>query len=162
VLLAKYYQSHATEELHHDEWMLQDMLAYGMNRAKILARLPSPTTASLIGAQYYWMSCAHPVALMGYLAVLEGYPPSAEHLRELQAEHHLPQGTFRTLLKHAQLDTRHRADLNNRLDQLPLSCKLKSLVVMSALCTMDGVGRVIEDILNSRCFEPSQGRTEKK
>jgi pyrroloquinoline quinone (PQQ) biosynthesis protein C len=149
VLLARYYARHATEELHHDEWMLEDMVAYGMNRAEIVNRLPSPTTASLIGAQYYWMFHAHPAALLGYLAVLEGYPPSAVHLREVQAEHHLPPETFRTLLKHGDLDPDHREDLHEQLDQLPLSEELSSLVTMSAFHTMDAVGQMLEDILGS-------------
>jgi pyrroloquinoline quinone (PQQ) biosynthesis protein C len=148
-LLAHYYARHAKEELHHDEWMLEDMLAYSMNRAEILARLPSPATASLIGAQYYWMFHAHPVALLGYLAVLEGYPPSAEQLREVQAKHHFPPETFRTLLEHADLDSHHRDDLNEQLDQLPLSEELSSFITLSAFHTMDAIGQALEEILDS-------------
>ncbi len=147
--LARYYASHAAEELHHDEWVLEDMTAFGMNRAEILARVPSPAIASLVGAQYYWMFHAHPASLLGYLAVLEGYPPSAEHLQEVQAEHHLPPETFRTLLKHAHLDPHHRDDLNDQLDRLPLTEELTSLVATSAFHTMDSVGQALEDILAS-------------
>jgi Iron-containing redox enzyme len=147
--LARYYARHAREELHHDEWMLEDMVAFGMNRVRILARMPSPPIASLIGSQYYWIFHAHPAALLGYLAVLEGYPPSAAHLHAIQAEHRVPPETFRTLLKHAQLDSRHRDDLNEQLDQLPLSEEMSSLISMSAFHTMDAVGGALEAILDS-------------
>jgi pyrroloquinoline quinone (PQQ) biosynthesis protein C len=148
--LARYYASHAAEELHHDEWMLEDMVAFGMNRAEILARMPTPAIASLIGSQYYWMFRAHPAALLGYLAVLEGYPPSAGHLQEVQAKLRLPPETFCTLLKHADLDPRHRDDLNEQLDQLPLTEELSSLITMSAFHTMDAVGQALEALLDSR------------
>ena len=35
------------------------------------------TAAALVGAQYYWIRHVHPVALLGYVMLLEGYPPSA-------------------------------------------------------------------------------------
>lgn len=147
--LARYYMRHATEEMHHDEWMLEDMLVFGMDRAEILARPPSPAIAALVGAQYYWIFHAHPAALLGYLAALEGHPMSAEHLREVQAKHHFPPGTFRTLLEHADLDTHHRDEINEQLDQLPLSKELSSLITMSAFHTMDAVGQAIQDILDA-------------
>jgi Iron-containing redox enzyme len=146
--LARYYARHAREEMHHDEWLLEDMVAFGMNRDRILARMPSPAIASLIGSQYYWMFHAHPAALLGYLAVLEGYPPSAAHLQAIQAEYGVPPETFRTMLKHAQLDPHHRDDLNKELDRLPLTEELSSLISMSAFHTMDAVGRALEDILD--------------
>jgi len=36
-----------------------------------------------VGAQYYWIHHFHPVALLGYIAVLEGRPPSPTLVEEL-------------------------------------------------------------------------------
>jgi hypothetical protein len=129
--------------------MLEDMLAFGINRAEILGRLPPLATVSMIGAQYYWIFHTHPAALLGYLAALEGYPMSAEHLQEIQTEHRFPLGTFRTLLEHADLDSHHRDDIDEQLDQLPLSKELSSLITMSAFHTMGSVAQAFEDILDS-------------
>ena len=43
--------------------------------AREIARPPAPAVAALVGAQYYWVLHHHPVALLGYIGLLEGYPP---------------------------------------------------------------------------------------
>jgi hypothetical protein len=59
--LVGYYKTHAIEETHHDDWLLDDLVAIGNERSEVLARLPSPAVASLVGAQYYWALHVHPV-----------------------------------------------------------------------------------------------------
>ncbi len=83
--LAPYYEHHIPEELHHDDWLLDDLEVLGRERSDILSRIPAPTVAALVGAQYYWMFHYHPVALLGYIAVLEGYPPTPELVDDLVA-----------------------------------------------------------------------------
>ncbi len=78
--LATYLAHHIREERHHDDWLLDDLEALGVARDAVLARMPSPTVAALVGSQYYWIRHYHPVALLGYIAVLEGTPPVAEHV----------------------------------------------------------------------------------
>ena len=51
--------------------------APGLHRASVLARMPSPAVAGLVGSQYYWIHHYHPIAFLGYVALMEGYPPSA-------------------------------------------------------------------------------------
>src|SRR5687767_9065132 len=75
--LAEYFEHHAVEERGHDEWLLDDISALGISRGEVLRRLPSPAVASLVGSQYYWMFHHHPIAYVGYTAVLEG-PASVE------------------------------------------------------------------------------------
>src|SRR3954447_9331807 len=45
--LAPYYAEHITEELDHDEWLLDDLELIGYERSAVLRRLPPPTVASL-------------------------------------------------------------------------------------------------------------------
>ena len=78
--LADYFSHHITEETDHDEWLLDDMEVLGFRREEILNRVPPPEVAELVGAQYYWLYHAHPVALLGYVAVLEGDPPLEQEL----------------------------------------------------------------------------------
>ena len=47
-------------------------------------RPPSPTVAALVGAQYYWIEHVHPVGLLGYVLLLEGWPPTPETVEELR------------------------------------------------------------------------------
>jgi Iron-containing redox enzyme len=147
--LAEYYARHAREEMHHDDWLLEDMVAIGMDRAAVRARLPGPTAASLVGAQYYWVLHVHPAALLGYLAVLEGFPPSEVELARIRARNHLPPAGFRTMVKHARLDPHHRDELDRTIDRLPLRDELAGLVGMSALHTIEHIGRAFEEIVDS-------------
>jgi len=145
--LADYYARHAKEETGHDEWLLDDMRVLGLDRASVLARLPSVTVASLVGAHYYWIHHVHPVSLMGYLAVLEGNPPLVEQLEEFQVRTGLPAAAFRTLVKHAHIDVGHRRDINRQIDRLSLTPRLASLLTLSALHTVDMVADAIENLL---------------
>ena len=38
--------------------------------------MPPPSVAGLVGSQYYWILHHHPVAFLGYVALMEGYPPT--------------------------------------------------------------------------------------
>lgn len=144
---AEYLAVHIREELHHDEWLLEDMLAMGMDRATILRRPPPPAIAALVGAQYYWVLHSHPVAVLGYLAVLEGDPPSAAQVSDIQARTGLPPQAFRTLLKHAQLDPHHSQQLKRTLDQMPLQQEHTTLLGFSAFHTIQQLTHVFEEIL---------------
>jgi len=74
----RYLTHHVPGETHHDDWVLEDLEVLGVCRRKALARIPPPAVAALVGSQYYWIQYFHPVALLGFIAVLEGTPPSVE------------------------------------------------------------------------------------
>lgn len=145
--LADYYRRHAGEERHHDDWLLDDLEVLGVSREEVWKRLPSSWVASLIGAHYYWIRHVHPVALLGYLAVLEGNPPSVEQIEGYQRRTGLPKEAFRTLIKHAHLDPHHRDDLNAEIDRLPLTPELSTLLTLSCYHTIELVTRAFEEIL---------------
>jgi len=66
-----YFRKHIPEETGHDDWVLDDLEALGFRREDVLKRIPPPSAAALAGAQYYWIRHVHPVALLGFIAVLE-------------------------------------------------------------------------------------------
>lgn len=148
--LADYLETHIREELHHDEWLLEDLEALGQTRESVLQRLPSSVVAGFVGAQYYWIHHAHPVSLLGYLAVLEGEPPSPEFLKNVIASTGLPAAAFRTFLEHAYLDVHHEAELYELLDAMPLTEQQSALIGISAVQTVDGLRRAFESLLELR------------
>jgi heme oxygenase-like protein len=131
--LVSYYETHIAEELHHDEWMLEDMELLGMNRAETLKRLPPAGLAEAVGAQYYWIYHYHPVALLGYLAALETDPVPASVVEKAAAESGLPRAAFRTVLLHAEHDFDHRDELNRLIDRLPLEPHHVKVISVSAM-----------------------------
>lgn len=145
--LTTYFPEHIVEERGHDEWLLDDLTTVGMSRAEVQRRVPPPVVAALTGAQYYWILHYHPVALLGYITVMEGYPPTREHLETAIARAGLPRDGLRTYLHHAALDPHHRDELHDVLDALPLSAEQESLVGLSSLHTVELVTCAFEALI---------------
>lgn len=144
--LCEYLPQHIGEEQEHEEWLLQDLEALGVSRGDVLDRIPLPSVAAMVGAQYYWIFHVHPVALLGFFAVLEGHPPTLDHLDEIERRTGLPQDAFRMLRHHAELDVMHADDLFSLLDELPLSTRLVELVGTSALHTIAALAGFFEEL----------------
>jgi hypothetical protein len=136
VELAKYYNRHAKEEAEHDKWLLADLQAIGLSNKKVLSRKPIEAVAELVGSQYYWIHHWHPVCLLGYIAVMEGYPPDRRTINELISKTRYPKEAFRTLAKHSYLDPHHRKDLDTTLDGLPLSDEHEEWITLNAIYTL--------------------------
>src|SRR3954465_11177817 len=140
--LADYFSHHVTEEANHDQWLLDDMEVLGFRREEILKRVPPPEVAELVGAQYYWLHHAHPVGLLGYVAVLEGDPPLEDELESAALRTALPHDAFRTFISHAKLDPNHKQELDDFIDSLSLADEQQTLLSVSALSTLGGLRKV--------------------
>lgn len=146
VALADYLVEHIEEEQHHDEWLLEDIEVVGIPRAEVLARPPAPAVATLVGSQYYWILHYDPVAVLGYVAVLEGYPPSSQLIDDLMASTGYAANAFRTLRLHGELDIGHGAALDEVLDRLPLTREQSAVIGLSAIHTVDSLARAYGEL----------------
>ncbi len=153
--LAEYYRHHAREELHHDDWLLEDMAILGIDTDAVRDSAAPADIAELIGAQYYWVAHNHPVSVMGCFAVLEGAPPDPDMLDALAVRTGLPVESLRTLRKHGVLDPHHRDDLDAVLDELPLTPAHRALVGVSALQVIGRLGEVMARLLGVAEAEPA-------
>jgi hypothetical protein len=145
-ITAAYLEQHILEESHHDEWLLNDLTEAGMDRAALLQRAPSANVARLVGAQYCWIRHAHPAALFGYLAVIEGNPPLPQHLNEIQQLTGYPPEVFRCLHLHAADDIEHLNELRSTIARLPLHDAEAALISTSAFATMQGLASIFEEL----------------
>lgn len=145
--LRAYYLEHAEEERDHGEWLLSDLASLGIDRRRVLDRLPYPAAAALVGSQYYWIRHVHPAAYLGYIAVLE-CPTDAVFLREVSERTGIPLSSMSCHLRHAELDPGHVAEFDAALDALPLSPHLEELVAVSALSTLSHLERLFTEILD--------------
>jgi hypothetical protein len=103
--------------------------------------------AALVGAQYYWIVHYHPVALLGYMTLLEAYPPQVEEIEQLIARTGYERAAFRTLLHHADLDPHHAAELLQRIDALPLTPGQSAVLGVSALSSVYLLTRIVNEIV---------------
>jgi Iron-containing redox enzyme len=147
VPLIRYFVQQIPQETGHDDWLLEDLEALGCSRAEILARKPPPTVAALVGAQYYWIFHYHPVALLGYILVVESEPPSVELVERTVGETGLPREAFRSFFRHAVLEPAHNDALDGLLDSLPLSREQQGLIGVSVIQTSNMIARAAEEIL---------------
>ena len=145
--LATYLEEHVDEELGHDETLLGDLDAIGVPRADVLARVPSPSVAALVGGQYYWIHHHHPVSFLGYVALMEGYPPTPKLIETLIDGTGYPRAAFRTYVEHAELDPGHRDRLDRTLDALPLDEADEIAIGFSAIATATLAARSLEELL---------------
>lgn len=145
--LARYLEPHVDEERDHDAGLLDDLELLGVARATVLDRMPSPTVASLVGCQYYWVRHFHPVAVLGYIGVMEGYPPTPELIETLIVRTGYRRAAFNTFAEHAVLDPGHRDRLDRTIDSLPFTREQEAVVGVSAITTAGLAARSIEEIL---------------
>src|SRR5688500_3020669 len=127
-ILAEYFATHIDEERAHDEWLLEDLASLGGARDSTLSRPPPAPVAEFVGPQYSWREHFHPVGLLGYVALLEGYPPVAEEAENLRQRTGYAPHAFRTLSLHAELDPHHGEELDAVLDSLPLTDQQRSVL----------------------------------
>jgi pyrroloquinoline quinone (PQQ) biosynthesis protein C len=147
-LVADYLDTHIPEERGHDEWLLEDLESLGVAREEVLSRPPSPSVASLVGSQYYWIQHYHPVALLGYITLLEGYPPIASEIEELQRRTGYGPAAFRTLSLHGELDPHHGAELDAVLDSLPLTAAQRTSLGLSAIASVQLMTNAVEEVID--------------
>jgi hypothetical protein len=145
--LATYLEEHVDEELRHDETLLGDLEVLGIDRGVVAERMPSPAVASLVGSQYYWILHYHPVTFLGYVALMEGYPPTPELIETLITRTGYPRKAFRTYIEHAELDPGHRDHLDRTIDSLPLDASHEAALGVSAISTAGLAARSLEEIL---------------
>ena len=144
--LQGYFKHHISEEAGHEEWVLQDFQTLGISRSTVCSQTPSSNIAAAVGAQYYWIHHFSPLTLLGYIAVIEGYPPTHQELTAYSVSTGLPVGAFSTLFKHAELDKRHGADLDRLLDRLTLSDADMRLIGTSAYSVIKHLASEVQAI----------------
>jgi hypothetical protein len=148
VLLADYLEHHIPEERGHDDLLLADLEFIGVPRDRVLSRVPSPAIAALVGSQYYFVQHVHPVGLLGYMAMFEGYPPVRQEVDLVRAATGYGPEAFRTHLLHADLDSHHGDDLDDLLDSLPLTEQQRTLIGLNAIASVQLMTQAQQELLD--------------
>jgi len=145
--LGAYLEEHIPEERDHDEWVLRDLELLGVDRDVVHRRQPPTSVAALVGSQYYWILHHHPVALLGYICLLEGYPPIAGEVELVIERTGYDRAAFRTLLYHADLDPGHAEEVFATIDALPLTPQHAAALGVSAITSARYLMLAIQEVL---------------
>ena len=158
--IVPFLTQHIKAEMDHDEWLLQDLELIGVPRSEVLKRMPSPTVAAMIGAHYYWIHHHHPVAKLGQVAVMDGYPAPVEVVELMAAKTGYPRKAFRTIERHCHLDIKHRRDFDDALDGMPLQEEHHKILGISALHTVHMGAKAYREVLERvPKLQPRDSRT---
>lgn len=148
--LVPYLERHMEEELHGGEpgaGVVTDLEAIGFDAGALRSDPPPAKIAALVGAQYFWIFHGHPVALLGYLGVIEGFHPRSEAVERLVERTGLAREGFAQLFEHADLDVAHSRELDDLLDALPLTPFHEQLLGLSALQTVELLSDALLDVV---------------
>jgi hypothetical protein len=145
--LVPYFERHIVEELNHDNWLLDDLEIIGVPRDGVWARIPPPSVATFVGSMNYWALHVHPVAVLGYLSYMEGFPPTPEIIGELIARTGYPPEAFRTMVEHGELDPEHSGEIKHMLDTLPLTAWHEELLGWVVISGLDLLAQTIEEVV---------------
>jgi len=119
--LRKPVAEYIEEEIGHEEWILDDIVAAGGDRAAVRASRPQLAAEVMVAYAYDQVQRRNPVGFFGMVFVLEGTSVAlALHAADLiQNALQLPDTAFSYLRSHGTLDqehTRHLAELVNRME----------------------------------------------
>ena len=158
--LASYLRTHIEEEKDHDLWLLDDICSLGYHERDVLETAPCSATVNLIGAQYFWMNHIHPVAVLGYLILMEGYAPLPGQLELIRARSGAPSTAFRCLKRHADDDPAHLADLNQTLDIMELTAEQARAVAMCSFAAIEYTAAMLEELVGRNAMTVSSQSEE--
>jgi hypothetical protein len=156
--LIHWLREHIEEETDHDSWLLDDYRRIGGDPDVLVARPGSPTVGAMVGSVYYWTLHAHPVAILGYCAVLEGTPPTSVFIDRMMQSTGYPPEAFHTLREHSDIDVNHGTELFELLDNMPLTTHQEAIVGMTALQTADLLIAAGEELLDALDNQDRAGR----
>lgn len=123
-----YMQCHLSEELQHDKWLADDLKNNGIDiKSYPLMR----KAVEMAGTQYYLIKHVNPAAILGYMAVLEGFPIGLDAIEQMEEKH--GKSLLKTLRYHAEHDLEHREEVFEMIDEAPEH--LHEIIMQSAVQT---------------------------
>mgnify|MGYP005855979715 CR=1 FL=1 len=108
------------EEIGHQEWILDDISACGVNREKIRNGKPGLATELMVAYAYYTIHRINPAGFFGMVYVLEGTSVelATRAADVIQKQLGLPDAAFTYLRSHGSLDLQHIEFFENLMNRL--------------------------------------------
>jgi len=108
------------EEMGHQEWILDDLAACGVDRAEAAVSSPSLSTELMVSYAYDTIQRGNPVGFFGMVLVLEGTSVAlaTRAANSIQTSLDLPRNAFSYLLSHGDLDIEHVGFFESLMDRL--------------------------------------------
>jgi pyrroloquinoline quinone (PQQ) biosynthesis protein C len=108
------------EETGHQEWILNDILACGIDPTGVRTGTPALPAELLVAYAYDTIARVNPVGFLGMVLVLEGTSTAvaSQAARALQRSLGLPSSAFTYLTSHGELDIAHTRFFESLVNRL--------------------------------------------
>ena len=108
------------EEMGHQEWILDDIAACGVDRVAAGQSLPSIATELMVSYAYDTIARGNPVGFFGMVLVLEGTSVAlaTRAAESIETALSLPRNAFSYLRSHGDLDIEHVGFFEGLMDRL--------------------------------------------
>lgn len=109
-----------TEEMGHQEWILNDIAACGADAEAVRNAIPHPSTELMVAYAYDTIHRGNPVGFFGMVLVLEGTSISlaSRAADAIQENLGLPDTAFSYLRSHGELDIGHMEIFANLMSRI--------------------------------------------
>ncbi len=118
------------EELGHQEWILNDLQATGLDPEPIRLSQPYYETELMVAYAYDSIQRLNPLSFFGMVLVLEGTSVAlATHAaKKIQTHLKLPESAFHYLLSHGDLDIKHLGFYEKLMNQITDKTDQKAII----------------------------------
>ena len=108
------------EEMGHQEWILNDLTACGIDKENIRKSRPDSATDIMVAVAYDTINRLNPVGFFGMVLVLEGtsIALATQAASAIQDKLNLPDAAFSYLSSHGSLDISHMRTFESLMNQL--------------------------------------------
>lgn len=142
---------YVNEEMGHQEWILDDLRACGVDAEAVRHGRPAPETELMVAYAYDTVQRGNPVGFFGMVLVLEGTSIrlATDAATAIQAALALPDQAFRYLSSHGALDVGHMEFYESLMDRLDQPRDQQSVVHAARM-----MYRLYGDIFRSLPLDP--------
>ena len=121
------------EETGHQEWILNDIRACGVDPEVYRQGVPNPETELMVAYAYDTIQRGNPVAFFGMVLVLEGtsIQLATQAAGAIQTALGLPQAAFSYLTSHGALDISHMEFFESLMDRVDDEADQQAIIHMA-------------------------------
>jgi pyrroloquinoline quinone (PQQ) biosynthesis protein C len=120
ITLQRAIAEYIEEEIGHDEWILNDIRACGVDAEPVRHGIPHHETEMMVAYAYHQIDRGNPIGFFGMVHVLEGTSVSVatQAAQVIQQTLNLPTDAFSYLLSHGSLDQEHVLFFENLMNTI--------------------------------------------
>ena len=134
-MIGMFYR-HAISEIAHDLLALNDLVALGEDREKLMQTKPLPATAAFNAFPIFQIQFVSPIAYLGYLFHLEFLPTQQGegHIQRLQSQG-VPDTALTFLEEHSKVDVGHNKLMERYVQHFVTDAKTFDIVAYAMKCS---------------------------